>query len=296
MFSRFPQSTVPLVKNGAAVYYQQQAGMATLKEIQIRLKSIKNIAKITKSMKMIATTKMTRAQRVMNDARAYGQSSAALAKHTKAQTNTGDSSLLVAVTSDRGLCGGVHSAVAKVVKRELKAAPGKVSVVALGDKARGQISRESKTSIKWSFNQLGKNVPTFEEASVIADAVLTDKELQSVDKPSLVFNEFKSVIAYETTKMPLVTYKGLTNAEKLSTYEIEDSILTDLHEFMTANAIYWAMCEGHASEMSSRRTAMENATKNAGDMIDRLTLTYNRSRQAAITNELVDIITGASAL
>jgi F-type H+-transporting ATPase subunit gamma len=104
------------------------------------------------------------------------------------------------------------------------------------------------------------------------------------------------VIAYEAQHLPVITPAALASSSKLSAYEMEEGILRDLSEFLFASSLYTAMAEGHASEMSSRRTAMDNATKNAGEMIDRLRLSYNRQRQASITNDLVDIITGASAL
>ncbi|KAJ3355043.1 atp3 gamma subunit of the F1 sector of mitochondrial F1F0 ATP synthase [Allomyces javanicus] len=280
----------------AAVQYQQQANMATLKEIQLRLKSITNIAKITKSMKMIASTKMMRAQRNMDAARVYGTAATAVTKHAGVEAQEGKTDLYIAVSSDRGLCGGVHSAVTKATKKAVAAQEGEGGLVVLGDKCRSQLSRDLRDNMKMNFNQLGKNVPTFLEASLIVDQILRNTDLKA-DKTAIVYNKFLSVIAYEPTHLPVVSQSALATAPKLSTYEMEEGdVLKDLSEFVYASALYWAMAEGHAAEMSSRRTAMDNATKNAGEMIDRLTLSFNRQRQATITNDLVDIITGASAL
>ncbi|ORZ37822.1 ATP synthase F1, gamma subunit [Catenaria anguillulae PL171] len=275
----------------------QQANMATLKEIQMRLKSITNIGKITKSMKMIASTKMARAQRGMDVARANGAATSALVKNIGVQATTDNPNVFVAVSSDRGLCGGVHSAITKNIKRTIKASnTGDAALVILGDKCRNQLAREYREAIKLTYSQLGKTVPSFLEASIIADEILAIKDLPANPKINVVYNKFLSVIAYEPTHMHTISYADLKAAPKLATYEMEGDILANLHQFMFATSLHWAMNEGHAAEFAARRSAMDNATKNAGEMVDRLTLLYNRQRQASITNDLVDIITGASAL
>ncbi|KAL7749368.1 atp3 gamma subunit of the F1 sector of mitochondrial F1F0 ATP synthase [Sorochytrium milnesiophthora] len=278
--------------NGPLILAQQSANMATLKEISVRLKSIKNISKITKSMKVVATTKLTRAQKARDAALVYGGASSDLTRFAATTAPPAGASLFVAVSSDRGLCGGVHSAVTKALKRQLGTDADKnAAVVVLGDKVRTQLARAAADNMRMTFNQLGKNAPTFLEAALIADKIISDKELAAREKPVVVFNAFKSAIAYETTFLPIYNYESIVKSPKLASYEIEEDVLHNLSEFMYANAIFMAMAEGHASEVSSRRTAMDNATKNAGDIIDRLTMTYNRTRQAAITNDLVDIIT-----
>ncbi|KAG1414504.1 hypothetical protein G6F58_006923 [Rhizopus delemar] len=271
----------------------QARNMATLKEIQQRLKSVQNIEKITKSMKMIASTKVTKAQRGMEAARAFGASSNAL--FTNAETKSADDakSLYIAASSDRGLCGGIHSSVSKATRRALAESP-ESALVVLGDKPKAQLSRVLRKNIAITFNQIGKNIPTFEEASSIVDVI--NAQGVEYDTANIVYNKFKSVIAYEAETIPVYSEATFKNSPNFSVYEIEDDVLANLQEFNFANSIYWAMVEGHASEMSAKRTAMENATKNAGEMIGKLTMTYNRGRQAVITNELIDIITGASAL
>ncbi|KAJ3040693.1 atp3 gamma subunit of the F1 sector of mitochondrial F1F0 ATP synthase [Rhizophlyctis rosea] len=266
--------------------------MATLKEIQVRLKSVSNIAKITKSMKMIASTKVTKAQKIMETARTYGDSSVALYKHAE---TAGESSkpLVVVVSSDRGLCGGIHSSVSKAAKRYIANHP-QSSIGVIGLKARNQMQRENRSQIVITFDQVAKNVPTWNEAALIAHELLNSGV--EFDSIQLVYNQFKSVIAFEATTQALPSLQNFSESPKLSAYEVEGDTLKNFNEFSLANALYWALAEGYASEMAARRTAMENATKNAGEMIQKLTLTYNRSRQAAITNELIDIITGASAM
>lgn len=168
------------------------------------------------------------------------------------------------------------------------------SIAILGDKAKSQISREARSQIAMHFSQVAKNVPTFTEASTIADTVLSSGvEFSNI---VIVYNRFKSVISFDTTPMDVFTEKAISESSKITAYEFEDEVLKNLEEFSFANSLYWAISEGNASEMAAKRTAMENATKNANEMITKLTLSYNRTRQAAITNELCDIITGASAV
>ncbi|EGF78000.1 hypothetical protein BATDEDRAFT_91114 [Batrachochytrium dendrobatidis JAM81] len=272
---------------------QPSRNMATLKEISMRLKSIQSIGKITKSMKMIASTKVTRAQRIMGQARIYGGAATDMLKHVDVPATKGDDALVITVSSDRGLCGGIHSSVSKATKSFIAQNP-KASNAILGLRARTQIAREYRENILISIDGVTKNIPTWYEAALIGDIVLAEKP--TFDSASIIYNHFKSLIAYDATIISVPSAKSLAAAPKLAAYEFEDELLKNYEEFTMANSLYWAMAEGYASEMSAKRTAMENATKNAGEMIQKLTLTYNRSRQATITNELIDIITGASAM
>ncbi|KAI9011248.1 ATPase, F1 complex, gamma subunit domain-containing protein [Gaertneriomyces semiglobifer] len=267
--------------------------MATLKEISMRLKSVSNIAKITKSMKMIASTKVTKAQRAMETARIYGNSATALYEHAGTQDQEGGKNLVIVVSSDSGLCGGIHSSLAKHTRKFLAAHPDSQLAV-LGQKAKTQLQRDHRENIVISFEQVAKNVPTFNEASLIAHEIL--KTGVEFDTAQIVYNRFKSVIAFDTVNVPVHSGKALAESPKLAAYEVEEEVMKNFEEFTFANTLYWAIAEGKASEMAAKRTAMENATKNAGEMIQKLTLTYNRSRQATITNELIDIITGAMAV
>jgi F-type H+-transporting ATPase subunit gamma len=196
------------------------------------------------------------------------------------------------MTSDGGLCGGIHSTVSRAVKKIIAEAPGKIAVV--GDKPKQQISRVAADDMVVSFSAVGKDVPTFAEASVIADELLkVDGEF---DEIKIISNHYISAISYEAHETTLVSAEALRTAPGFQRYEMEDDVSKDLSEFALANAIYALLVEGHAAEISARRTAMENASNNANDMMSSLQLQFNRGRQAVITNELIDIITGASAL
>lgn len=270
--------------------------MATLKDIQLRLKSIKNIAKITKSMKMIASTKLLRAQKTMEIGRIYGESAQNIYSHIQVSNqDTNITTLAVACSSDRGLCGAIHSSISKLVKREAKEHPSTTSIVILGDKAKPQIAREAKKHIVTHFNQVGRNVPTWTDACVISEFILF-RIPASYQVIKLFYNAFKSVISYDNQRLLVWPSHLLSSGKGTTAYEVQADTWKNYSQFLFSNQLFWALVEGHASEMSAKRTAMENATKNAGEMIENLTMQYNRTRQAVITNELVDIITGASAL
>ncbi|KAJ1300979.1 hypothetical protein OPQ81_003403 [Rhizoctonia solani] len=293
MLSRTVRPTLAAA-TGAVQNAQAARNMATLREIEIRLKSVRNIEKITKSMKMIASTRLNKAQRAMATAKEYGKANNEIFGNSEASVAEGGKTLYVVVSSDRGLCGGIHSSVTKAAKKAIQENNGQGSIVVLGEKSKSQLSRSSAKNLELSFSQIGREVPTFADAAEIADKIITSGiEFDSV---SLIYNRFVSAIAYESTAMAVFNEKALTEAPAFKAYELEDDPTKDLVEFSLANAIYAALVEGHAAEISSRRNAMDNASKNAGDMIGRLTMQYNRGRQANITNELVDIITGASAL
>lgn len=199
--------------------------------------------------------------------------------------------LMVSVTSDKGLCGGVHSSISRTIRAEVYKNPS-ISLITLGDKSKAQLSRLFPKNMVQSFSSLGSKAPTFDEALLITAAVFS----KPYDRVSLYYNLFKSAIAYETTSTNLYSLQSVVDSAKISVYEIEDNVLQNFQEFQAANTIYQAMAEGHASEVAAKMSAMDNATRNAGDMISKLSIIYNRTRQAAITTELVDIITGASAL
>jgi F-type H+-transporting ATPase subunit gamma len=265
--------------------------MATLREIEMRLKSVRNIEKITKSMKMIASTKLSKAQRAMISAKSYGEANSEVFKSATVPENP--RVLYVVVSSDSGLCGGIHSSVSKAVRSAIKEnASAQVAVV--GDKSKAQLSRAIPGNLVITFNQIGKDVPTFADAASVAD--LVTKRAGEFDVVRIIYNRFVSVISYESNTLEVLNEEALKNSADFKAYEMEEDVTKDLSEFGLANAIYAALVEGHAAEISSRRNAMDNASKNAGEMINLLQMKYNRGRQAAITNELVDIITGASAL
>ncbi|KAL5478465.1 ATP3 [Sanghuangporus weigelae] len=269
--------------------------MATLRELELRLKSVRNIEKITKSMKMIASTKLAKAQRAMQAGKAYGSANSEVFQNSPAEEGA-KRKLFLVISSDKGLCGGIHSSVSKATRRFYQ--EGEVDkdtpLMVIGDKSKAQLSRILPNNLVLTFNQIGRDVPTFADAASVADLITTSGA--KYDEVQIVYNKFVSAISYESNSMVVAGEELLKEAPGFKAYEMEDDVTKDLAEFALANAIYSALVESHACEISSRRNAMDNASKNAGEMINSLTLKYNRGRQAAITNELVDIITGASAL
>lgn len=204
--------------------------------------------------------------------------------------------LLLTCSSDRGLCGGIHSSVSKVTRRLAAEDRENVQVAVLGDKAKPQVARDARQNIAMHFSQVGRNIPTFVDALAIWQTLRSDKNLPAHDQVAIIYNRFVSAISFESVVAMPPSAEGLLGAEKLAAYEYETEVLANLAEYLHVSRLFWALVEGHAAEMSSKRTAMENATKNAEAIVVNLTMKYNRTRQAVITNELVDIITGASAL
>jgi F-type H+-transporting ATPase subunit gamma len=271
--------------------------MATLREIEMRLKSVKNIEKITKSMKMIASTKLAKAQRAMNSGKQYGLANSEVFQNV-GEEHEGGRKLFIVISSDKGLCGGIHSSVSKATRRAIASTESPVDsdspIMIIGDKSKAQLARAVPKNIQLTFNQIGRDIPTFADAAGVADLIV--KSDVKYDSINIIYNKFVSSVAYEPAMMVVSTEAALKESAGFKAYEIEDENTKDLFEFSLANAIFAALVEGHACEQSSRRNAMDNASKNAGEMIGRLQTQYNRGRQAAITNELIDIITGASAL
>ncbi len=279
---------------GRRAFSSSPAALATLRDLEQRLKSIKNIQKITSTMKIVASTRLTKAQRAMRASRAYGQAGQQLYESAGTQAGDEGKSLVVVASSDKGLCGAVHSGLSRKVRPWLASRRESVDLVVLGDKAKAQLGRSSPRQMVLSFNQVAKDVPTFADAQAIADRIFSLGTEYS--KIEVVYNRFKSAISYEPAVMEAFSEAAFRQSPNFNVFEIEDDVLTNLKEFALANTLLWALVEGHACEISARQNAMDNASKNAGDMIDRFSIIYNRTRQAVITNELVDIITGASAL
>ncbi|XP_059491014.1 ATP synthase subunit gamma, mitochondrial [Neocloeon triangulifer] len=277
--------------------HQQVRGMATLKAIQMRLKSVTNIQKITQSMKMVSAAKYTKAERELKQARPLGLGAKAFYEKAEVAPEEGKpQQLIVAITSDRGLCGAVHTSVSRLIRNELSQ-PGaeNIKVVCVGDKSRAILQRLYGKHILFVGKEIGRKPPTFADAGALADAILSSGYEFASGK--IVYNKFKSVVSYTTTELPLFSLTAVSNAPKLSVYDSLDSeVIQSYLEFSIATLLYYAMKEGACSEQSSRMTAMDSASKNAGEMIEKLSLTFNRTRQAVITRELIEIISGASAL
>jgi len=267
---------------------------ATLREIEDRLKSIRNIEKITNTMKIVASTKLTRAQRAMQESRKYGQTSNTVFEQAETKPLEGDDkkTLIVVASSDKGLCGGIHSGLTKRVRRMLIEKPN-ADIVVLGEKCKAQLSRSNAKNIQLSFAGIGKDIPTFADAQAIADQIsLLPTEYGSIQ---IVYNKFINATSYEATPIEAFSEEAIVNSANFSAFEIDDEVLSNLREYALSNSLFWALAEGHACEQSARRNAMDNASKNAGDMITKYQILFNRTRQAVITGELVEIITGASA-
>lgn len=274
---------------------QQNRGMATLKAISIRLKSVKNIQKITQSMKMVSAAKYSRAERDLKQARPYGIGAQQFYEKAEVASKEEEpKKLYIAITSDRGLCGAVHTGVARHIRTELAEDPN-IKVVCVGDKSRAILQRLYSKNIAMVCNEIGRLPPTFLDAAKLTNAIINMGYEYTDGK--IVYNKFKSVVSYGVADMPIFSLKSVESAEKLPVYDSLDSdVIQNYLEFSMASLLFYSMKEGACSEQSSRMTAMDNASKNAGEMIDKLTLTFNRTRQAVITRELIEIISGAAAL
>ncbi|EXJ77947.1 ATP synthase F1, gamma subunit [Capronia epimyces CBS 606.96] len=270
----------------------QVAGYATLREIESRLKSIRNIEKITKTMKIVASTKLTRAQKAMTDSRTYGQTSNQVFEEAETKPLPEKKSLLVVASSDKGLCGGIHSGLSRYARRLLET-DASLDIAVIGEKSKAQIGRSNGSNVVLSFSGVGRDVPTFADAQAIADQlVLLPEEYASI---KILYNKFINATSYEPVIIEAYSEEAITESPNFAAFEIDDEVLANLREYTLANSLYWALAEGHACEQSARRNAMDNASKNAGDMINKYSILYNRTRQAVITGELVEIITGATA-
>jgi len=293
----FTPVVVLTTKCGANAALQSQTrGMATLKDISLRLKSVKNIQKITASMKMVSAAKFARAERELKPARPYGASTQQFYEKAEVEVPEGKPKhLYIAMSSDRGLCGGIHSAVCKAIKADMAADPDSAAIVCIGDKSRGILHKQHGDKILMSVADIGKRSAVFTDAARIAQAILSSGH--SYDTGTIYYNHFKTVVSYKTSKLPVYSNEVVGNAKKLGLYDSLDAeVMASYMEYSLASLLYYAMKEGATSEQSSRMSSMDNATSNAGDMISKLTLTFNRTRQAVITRELIEIISGAAAL
>jgi len=276
--------------------------MPNLKLIGMRLKSVTNIQKITQSMKMVSAAKFARAERDLRSARPLG--AAAQSFYEQAEVGSDKEApkeLYVAICSDRGLAGAVHSSINKKIRAELheKMAAGDdlstVKVICVGDKSRAFFQRFFGANLVMVGSEIGRLPPQFGDAAKIANAILTCGH--EFDTGKLVYNKYKTVVSYDTTVIPIFSQETVSNAEKVTVYDSLDAdVVQSYMEFSLASLVYYCLKEGATSEQSSRMTAMDNSSKNASEMIDKLRITFNRTRQAVITGELIEIISGAAAL
>ncbi|HZK89642.1 MAG TPA: F0F1 ATP synthase subunit gamma [Stellaceae bacterium] len=294
--------------------------MPSLKDLRNRIRSVRSTQKITSAMKMVAASRLRRAQEQAEAARPYAERMERVLASLAARmsglsggppllTGTGgdQTHLLVVATSDRGLAGGFNATILREARRQIRTLTGAgktVKILTVGRKGRDGLRRDYARLIHDSLTEIGRRRLSFDEARDIAQRILTLFEAGEFDTCSIVFNRFRSAITQIITVQQLIPFAQPAAAAAPAPaggaiYEFEpdeEEILAELLPRNLAVQVYTALLENAASEQGARMTAMDNATRNAGDMIDRLTMNYNRTRQAVITKELIEIISGAEAL
>ncbi|MEZ5715761.1 MAG: F0F1 ATP synthase subunit gamma [Paracoccaceae bacterium] len=290
--------------------------MPSLKDLKNRIESVKSTRKITKAMQMVAAAKLRRAQDAAEASRPYAERFAAVltavAQSAKGSddaplllrgTGSDQTHLLVVMTAERGLCGGFNSSIVKLAKakiEELQAKGKTVKILTVGKKGREQLKRDYAHLSVGHVDLSEVKKLGFVNAKEIATNLLGRFDAGEFDIATIFFSRFESVISQVPTAQQVIPAEvGDAAAADAAGYDYEpdqDEILAELLPSGVATAIFSALLENGASEQGARMSAMDNATRNAGDMIDRLTIEFNRSRQAVITNELIEIISGAEAL
>ena len=281
--------------------------MPNLKDLKNRIASVKSTRKITKAMQMVAAAKLRRAQEAAEMARPYAEKMNAVmgglaaavgqsegAPRLLAGTGKSDVHLLVVMTAERGLCGGFNSTIVRLARQKATSllAEGKtVKILTVGKKGREQLKRDMADKLVGHVDLSDVKRLGYSNAAEIASELLTRFDTGEFDVCTIFYNQFQSVIP--------ASFDTADGEEGGTLYDYEPSeeaVLEDLLPRGLATQIFTALLENGASEQGARMSAMDNATRNAGDMIERLTIEYNRSRQAVITSELIEIISGAEAL
>jgi F-type H+-transporting ATPase subunit gamma len=293
--------------------------MPSLKDLRSRIGSVKQTQKITSAMKLVAASKLRRAQEQAEASRPYAERMSDMLANLSASvadvegappllagTGRDDVHLLVVATADRGLCGGFNSSIARGARnriRELRGAGKQIKVLCIGRKGRDMLRREFGPLIVETIEGIGRRRLEFAEAVAVGERLERMYEAGEFDVCTTVFNRFRSAISQILTFQQLIPVEAARidqeTGDARTVYEFEpdeQTILTELLPRNLAVQIYRALVENAASEQGARMSAMDNATRNAGEMIDRLTLFYNRTRQAQITRELIEIVSGAEAL
>jgi F-type H+-transporting ATPase subunit gamma len=295
--------------------------MPSLKDLRVRIRSVRSTQKITAAMKVVAASRLRRAQEQAEAARPYAQRMERVLGSLAARmvglpnappllvgTGKDDTHLIVVATSDRGLAGGFNASILREARRrirELEAAGKRIMILTVGRKGRDGLRRDYRRMIHDSLTEIGRRRLSFDEARDIADRILVLYRSGAFDVCTIIYNRFRSAITQVVTVQQLIPFpppeaEGATEGAAVrGVYEFEPSEEEILGELLPQNLavqVFTALLENAASEQGARMTAMDNATRNAGEMIDRLTLNYNRTRQAAITKELIEIISGAEAL
>ena len=299
--------------------------MPNLKDLRVRIDSVKSTQKITSAMKMVAAAKLRRAQEQAEAARPFsdrmdrmmsslsdGVSEGGSGPELLVGNGKSDTHLILVMSSDRGLCGGFNTNIVREVIRRterLLSEDKKVKLLCVGRKARDVLRRRYGDLILASFEDVGRRSLSYADALKIGEKVLDLFDQREFDVCTVVYNKFQSAISQTVTAQQLIPYGKSDKDNELeedtgsnssgSVYEFEpdeNEILVELLPKNISVQIFRGLLESAASEHGARMTAMDNATRNAGEMIDGLTLTYNRTRQAVITSELIEIISGAEAL
>ena len=291
--------------------------MANLKDLKNRIESVKNTRKITKAMQMVAAAKLRRAQEAAEQSRPYTERFNAVMAGLAASVGGSDSApkllsgtgsdqthLLVIMTSERGLCGGFNTNIAKKARahaEELLASGKTVKILTVGKKGRESLKRDFGQYYVGHVDLSDVKRLGYSDAQGIASDVLARFDAGEFDVATLFYAKFQNVVTQIPTAQQIIpaAFDAEEGAEAATLYDYEPSeeaILADLLPRGVATAVFSALLENAASEQGSRMSAMDNATRNAGEMIDKLTIQFNRSRQAVITNELIEIISGAEAL
>ena len=292
--------------------------MPTLDDLKKRIKSVKSTQKITKAMKMVAAAKLKKAQENAERGRPYSEKMQNIILNLTKSINDTENApklligtgqdkihLCVVMTADRGLCGGFNSNICKLAKNYFKkiTKEGKqLKIITVGTKGLDQLKREFNKYIVKKISFKDKKKISFQEANHVGKIIIDLFNKNEFDKCILFFNNFKNVITQIPQSqqiIPIENKEDSENTKEKDFYEFEpdeDEILEDLLPKNISTQVFKAFLENAASEQGSRMTAMDNATRNAGDLVDKLTINYNRSRQAAITKELIEIISGAESL
>ena len=291
--------------------------MASLDDLRKRITSVKSTQKITKAMKMVAAAKLRKAQESAEKGRPYSEKMRNIILNLTESINdpsnapkllvgTGKDQtyLCVVMTSDRGLCGGFNSNICRLAKNHFSKilSEGKeLKIITIGSKGHDQLKREYGRYIIKKLSFKDKKKISFLEADEVGKIIIDLFDKNEFDKCILFFNNFKNVVTQITQAQQIIPAekKEATKEKNENFYEFEpdeDEILEDLLPKNISTQVFKAFLENSASEQGSRMTAMDNATRNAGDLVNKLTIVYNRSRQAAITKELIEIISGAESL
>jgi len=248
-------------------------------------------------MKMISAAKFAQASKAIIPARAYGEGAVGMYEKAGVEQAAEGPVLFVAISSDRGLCGALHSNIGREVKSEMLNLPAgtECKIVTIGEKVKAFLQGSNANDLLCEFKEIGRLPPTFADASAIADNIM--KSDFEYTRGVIVYNWFKSAMSQIIKHQAVYTEDTLSKAPSMTVYDsLDEDVIKSYQEFQLANTLYYTIKENYTSEQGARMVSMDGATKNAGEIIERMALQYNRTRQAVITTELTEIISGMTAL